>query len=494
MSFVDHFNFPNASRGDTMYLSTLRTEDAAGKKSFARNRSSNLDITDIDKARPHYQGYQYNQKETFANRNDDIHGSAPKKLHQPLEKVYYNLRNDDINGSKPQSHKFVTTRLPSNPLTPDYMLPQVEVRVATPPKFIRDNISIKDIDGARPNPYTRYNIQRKTNNVEDIDGAKPKKEWLPQGKQSTLDVRDINYFWEFHTKRQTDPLSPRYKVVDENNSLYEYGKVENKCAVRHPKDVNKVTSFDLRTTDIDGAQASTSTQHVNKLATRDQYMKTQDIFGAQASTLKKGITTGRHLDPLWPSYKVPGHTEPPPVYTRNGKPASTSALKTTTNFGVRTDLSTAAVDVVKSSSVANVDSVVQSAASVLPVQRQKSGEAVIAPVQTNNRRVSGEKTPLQVTNSAATRGVTSPLLRNGEDIVNTNTVKSFGGTTEYVPARMPQKPEVAAKSGLTLENKKTMNSSETYQKNVKNFFGVSNLEDNSYKSKSNNEKFDRFIK
>jgi len=489
MSFVDHFNYPNAGRTETMYLSTLKNEEAAGKKSFARNRSSNLDITDIDKARPHYQGYQFVQKETFANRNDDISGSAPKKLHQPLEKVYYNLRNDDINGTKPQSHKFVTTRMPSNPLTPEYVLPQVEMRVATPPKFIRDNISIKDIDGARPNPYTRYNIQRKTNNVEDIDGAKPKKEWLPQGKQSTLDVRDINYFWEFHTKRQTDPLSPRYKVVDENNSVYEYGKVENKCAVRHPKDVNKVTSFDLRTTDIEGAQASTSTQHVNKLATRDQYMKTQDIFGAQASTLKKGITTGRHLDPLWPSYKVPGHSEPAPVYNRNTKPAST-----VTSSAVKTGVSTAPIDVVKSSSATNIDSVVQSAVSVQPVQRQKSGEPVIAPVQTNNRRVSGEKSPIQIVANTAVRGVTSPLSKNGEDIVNTNTVKSFGVNSEYVPARMPQKPEIPGKTGLTLENKKTMNSSETYQKNVKNFFGVSGLEDNNYKAKSATEKFDRFIK
>ena len=159
MSFVDHFNYPNPSRGDTMYLSTLSKapfslciflpfsieseQNGFAKKSFANNRNSNLDVTDIDKARPHYQGYQYTQKETFSNRNDDIIGSGPKKLHQPLEKVYYNLRNDDITGTKPQSHKFVTTRLPSNPLTPDYALPQVEMRVATPPKFIRDNISIK---------------------------------------------------------------------------------------------------------------------------------------------------------------------------------------------------------------------------------------------------------------------------------------------------------------------------------------------------------------
>lgn len=100
-----------------------------------------------------------------------------------------------------------------------YNLAKVEIRPPSPPKFVRDNIDIKDIDGARPNPYMKYNIQRKNLYVDDIDGAKPKKEWIPQGKQSTLDVKDINYYWEFKTKRTTDPLSPRYKVPDEENKL-----------------------------------------------------------------------------------------------------------------------------------------------------------------------------------------------------------------------------------------------------------------------------------
>ena len=132
-----------------------------------------------------------------------------------------------------------------------------------------------------------------------------------------MDVRDINYFWEYHTKRQTDPLSPRYKVVNEDNKLVEYGQLDNKATVRHPKEVNKVTSSDLRTADIDGAQASTAVQNVNKLATRDTFMNTQDIPGAQTTTLKKGMTTTRQSNPLWPAYKIPGHSEPPPVYHKN---------------------------------------------------------------------------------------------------------------------------------------------------------------------------------
>ena len=68
---------------------------------FARDRSPNLDIGDIDKARPFYQGYHYLNKPSYVNKNDDIAGSHPKKLHQPLNKEYFHMKNDDINGSKP---------------------------------------------------------------------------------------------------------------------------------------------------------------------------------------------------------------------------------------------------------------------------------------------------------------------------------------------------------------------------------------------------------
>ena len=156
MSTEDHFNWPTATRGNTMYLSTvskilsifpllscLEDQDPSViKKTFYSNRSPNLDISDIDKARPFYQGYHYNNKESFINRNDDISGSHPKKLHQPLDKMYYSLRNEDITGTKPKCQKFTTTRCPTNPLNPEYKLPNVEIRANTPPKFIRDNIAI----------------------------------------------------------------------------------------------------------------------------------------------------------------------------------------------------------------------------------------------------------------------------------------------------------------------------------------------------------------
>jgi hypothetical protein len=40
-------------------------------------------------------------------------------------------------------------RMASNPLNSQYELAKVETRPLTPPKFIRDQMSIDDIEGAR---------------------------------------------------------------------------------------------------------------------------------------------------------------------------------------------------------------------------------------------------------------------------------------------------------------------------------------------------------
>jgi len=259
-----------------------------------------------------------------------------------------------------------------------------------------------------------------------------------------LNVKDINYFWEFHTKRQTDPLSPRYKVVDENNNLIEYGKVDNKVMVRHPKEVNKVTSFDLKTDDISGAQAGTATQHLTKLATRDTFMKTQDIPGAQNGTLKKGMTTTRQLDPLWPSYVVPGHSEPEPIYTRNLVPSG--ANKTASNFGAKTEMALSGAEAWKNSQVSAKSQEVGNVAEPL-----NNGNIYPQTIGVT-RKASGssdaiDKTPLSQGNQA--RGgdykkVTSSLVRTGEEILGGNKNPNLGGKTDYVPARMASKEDIDA--------------------------------------------------
>ena len=84
-----------------------------------------------------------------------------------LNKPEYNLTNDDIAKTKPNFTKFSTTRAPSNPLNPVYKLPKVEYRPPTPPKFIRDQITNDDIDGAKPKKIKYYEM-RDIMDINDI--------------------------------------------------------------------------------------------------------------------------------------------------------------------------------------------------------------------------------------------------------------------------------------------------------------------------------------
>ena len=148
-----------------------------------------------------------------------------------------------------------------------------------------------------------------------------------------MNVKDINEFLEFNGNRHTNPLSPRYIHQDENNNKIEYGKLDNKNKPQHPIDVNREISYDLRTNDIDGAQADTSTAHLRKLQPR-KIGKTDDIFGAQAATLKKGIISERKINPLNPNYRIPGNSEEAPNFSRNTSYITKPLVNTNTNsFG-----------------------------------------------------------------------------------------------------------------------------------------------------------------
>ena len=89
-------------------------------------------------------------KPEFTNSNWDIDRSGPRALHIGLIKDETNLRTQDLPGAQPQIVKFQSKRQGNDPLNPTYRIPDVEVRAATPPKFIRDAMAIDDIDKSRP--------------------------------------------------------------------------------------------------------------------------------------------------------------------------------------------------------------------------------------------------------------------------------------------------------------------------------------------------------
>lgn len=140
-----------------------------------------------------------------------------------MNKPEYNLSNDDINKSKPNFTKFQTTRPPSNPLNPVYKLSEVEYKPPTPPKFIRDQITNDDIEGAKPKKLKYYET-RNIMNVRDIDGTTAKKVYVRSTAYDSFTYADI-YKNKFASSRSVNPLKPNYTVRGENGEVIEIGEV-----------------------------------------------------------------------------------------------------------------------------------------------------------------------------------------------------------------------------------------------------------------------------
>lgn len=212
---------------------------------------------------------------------------------------------------------FESTRTPSNPLEPVYRLPSFQPMPPPEPKFIRDSIAVKDIEKAAPKPQIQYKFLRESNYIGDIAGAQPKLPPAISPPNYQYDVRDINYDKDlvFKTSRVSNSLEPRYKYVTEHGQKAEenYGEVIGSTPKRrHPIEVNKHTNFILHCEDIEGAAASTKGNPVIINKSRREFRitnKVDDVEGAFSGSLKKGIVTRRHLNPVDPTYLMPGNKE-----------------------------------------------------------------------------------------------------------------------------------------------------------------------------------------
>jgi BRCT domain type II-containing protein len=120
--------------------------------------------------------------------------------------------------SKPNFYKFKTKR-ETNPMNPVYHLPKTKTDPPTPPKFIRDNITNDDIDGAKPKKMKYYET-RDTMKVDDIEGSKPKPAPKRSASYSSFDYSDVTKP-HFVSKRCTNPLNPTYDIKN-GPKLFEF--------------------------------------------------------------------------------------------------------------------------------------------------------------------------------------------------------------------------------------------------------------------------------
>ena len=139
------FNYPSINRKDLSENLSLINDKSRPFKKLSTNRdwSLNLYNLDIEGSSPRKFSYYLN-KINFINKNSDIEKSSPKNYYPYTNKVSFSLTNDDIELSKPQCNKNLSNRH-TNPLTPKYTISNLTLLPIEVPKFIRDNINIKDI-------------------------------------------------------------------------------------------------------------------------------------------------------------------------------------------------------------------------------------------------------------------------------------------------------------------------------------------------------------
>ena len=302
------FNYPSLNRKDLMYLSTVNNNDHFLRKfkqlHTKRNWSLNLYNLDIEGSSPRKFG-AFNQKADYINKNDDIEKSTPTKLHIKLNKPEYNLSNTDIEYSQPNC---VTCKIKRhlNPLEPKYNFSKCEEYPPYETKFIRDNIDVKDIEGAKPRKIIsmkQLNVSLKNDDVQD---SWPKKPYLRKTKYEYMDYRDVTHA-EFQTKRNTNPLNPFYKLNFVDGTKVKFGPIEKNRPLVGSQYLYKVP-FNLKIDDIEGSNIGSKNKY-KKFKGYNYCYNISDIKGAQSGTLLKGITTKRKTNPLWPKYKYLGEEE-----------------------------------------------------------------------------------------------------------------------------------------------------------------------------------------
>ena len=305
----DFISYPFPNRKDLMYLSKITNEDCPLKKfkqlDTKRDWSMNLFNLDIAGSQPRKFGI-FTNKFDFTNKNSDIEKSSPSPLYKTIiNKPPYNLRNDDIELSQPCFSNLKITRH-INPLNPVYNLPKYEEYPPTPPKFLRNSMSVSDIKGTKV--FNSKKFLRNTLDKSDIKEACVKSPYIRNTKYDSINYNDVTKQKKF-SKRNNNPLDPIYYLneKDNNNNKKIIGPIEGNKSIVFSK-YRYSNPFNLRNDDILGATADTKNK-IKIFRGSNSCYDISDIKGAQHDTLLKGISTKRKTNPLMPIYKFPGNSE-----------------------------------------------------------------------------------------------------------------------------------------------------------------------------------------
>lgn len=143
--------------------------EQATKKVFQERITNYLEDIDGSQHKNKYEKF-YRDTIIMNSTGDDSIISRNKQTRR--ENVRDALFIDDIDGVRRRvKDKMIETKRCINPLEPDYKLPEIEIRVHTPPRFLRDSTRLDDIVGSSPVPLYRSK-QRDPLKISDIPGTK----------------------------------------------------------------------------------------------------------------------------------------------------------------------------------------------------------------------------------------------------------------------------------------------------------------------------------
>jgi hypothetical protein len=147
--------------------STLPDQKRAPVQLATRNINSVTDIDGAVSSIPY--GSRYTNKPQLSQ--DDIQGSRSRPLTREKNVRDLSLFVDDIDGTRHAIRdRMMKTSRHVDPLNPQYKLPSVMPADIPAPKFLRDNLNVNDIDGAKARTPKKFQV-RDTMSAADIVGA-----------------------------------------------------------------------------------------------------------------------------------------------------------------------------------------------------------------------------------------------------------------------------------------------------------------------------------
>lgn len=235
----------------------------------------------------------------------DINGekrALTKLINYPFDR----FSNKDIIGTQ-SSPKHLKTKRETNPLNPNYCLQPVGELDVFVPKYLKDPLEIKDIDGTHGRRKIHEKELNKTNFIDDIEFSRPAKEKKPEVLKNIMETEDINLKHKRVKYGSRNPLNPEYLIkVLSKNEIHKIGEIEKNTTKILHRNLN-VPHYNLKTHDIEGTQVASAGNKWFKEPLRREFLesnKVSDILGSQPNTRKKGLSTKRITNPIDPDYSL----------------------------------------------------------------------------------------------------------------------------------------------------------------------------------------------